>query len=173
MERACRECGERLPERSGRGARPLYCGACALDRRRASSRRSAARPEYLARANELRRRRYRESDAYADERKRAAHEYRLAHAEHVAAKKQEWARKNPGKIRAAVRKFRENNPVVVAAQVAVKEAVKSGRLLPSACWCGNPTTEAHHHRGYELDHWLDVVWLCRTHHREAHRKYPR
>jgi hypothetical protein len=173
MERACADCGARLPERSGPGARPVYCADCALGRKRAAQRRSAARPEYLVRAAELRRQRYRENAAYAEERKQAAHRYRLAHAEHVARKKREWAQANPGKTRESVRKFRANNPVIIAAQVAVQEAVKSGRLVPSACWCGHPTTEAHHHLGYDLDHWLEVVWLCRVHHREAHRKYPR
>ncbi len=28
--------------------------------------------------------------------------------------------------------------------------------------------EAHHHRGYDLEHRLDVLWLCRPHHEEAH-----
>lgn len=127
----------------------------------------------MARANERRRERYRTDPAFAEKRKRRAHEYRLSHPEHVAEKKREWARKNPDKIVEAVRRFQSKNPVQVAAGVAVKEAVRARRLTPQACWCGNPRTEAHHHLGYALEHWLDVVWLCRTHHREQHRIYPR
>ena len=28
--------------------------------------------------------------------------------------------------------------------------------------------DAHHHNGYELAHWLDVQWLCRTCHMRIH-----
>jgi hypothetical protein len=36
--------------------------------------------------------------------------------------------------------------------------------------CGTPKTEAHHHLGYAEEHWLDVQWLCKKHHREVHKK---
>ena len=29
--------------------------------------------------------------------------------------------------------------------------------------------QAHHHNGYEREHWLDVVWLCRACHNDTHR----
>lgn len=29
---------------------------------------------------------------------------------------------------------------------------------------GRNRVEAHHHKGYDEDHWLDVVWLCRSCH---------
>jgi hypothetical protein len=56
-----------------------------------------------------------------------------------------------------------------AAHRAVKRALRSGALLRLPCeTCGNPKTDAHHHRGYAPEHWLDVQWLCRIHHTAAH-----
>lgn len=34
--------------------------------------------------------------------------------------------------------------------------------------CGNPADEYHHHAGYEEEHWLDVVPLCRECHLARH-----
>lgn len=55
---------------------------------------------------------------------------------------------------------------------AVYRAVKSGRLIrPAACpSCGSTSSkvEAHHHRGYAVEHRLDVVWLCRACHDAEH-----
>ena len=46
-------------------------------------------------------------------------------------------------------------------------ALRSGKLQKQPCWvCGEPKSEGHHAH-YDLP--LDVVWLCRKHHREAHR----
>lgn len=58
------------------------------------------------------------------------------------------------------------------ARMAVKSAVKSGRLIkPRTCsvdGCAyNGRVEAHHHKGYERENWLDVEWLCNPHHKLA------
>jgi len=59
------------------------------------------------------------------------------------------------------------------AHAMVYQALKRGKLVrPPHCQhpgCDTPTVEGHHHRGYEREHWLDVVWLCRRHHEEADR----
>jgi hypothetical protein len=54
-----------------------------------------------------------------------------------------------------------------AACNAVRNAIRQGILFrPHACsLC--PSVEdiqAHHHRGYAPEHWLDVLWVCRTCH---------
>lgn len=50
----------------------------------------------------------------------------------------------------------------------VRLALKSGELVrPSGC-SDCPPVQAHHHLGY--DHPLDIVWLCASHHGNAHRE---
>ncbi|MGH9299940.1 MAG: hypothetical protein ACRDZT_08465 [Acidimicrobiales bacterium] len=62
--------------------------------------------------------------------------------------------------------------IVRAASKKVAHALKSGRLVKSdVCErCGNADTlQAHHHRGYRREHWLDVRWLCwRCHYEQRH-----
>jgi len=58
------------------------------------------------------------------------------------------------------------------AQAAVRDAIKSGDLVrPAVCsvkGCTETTKiEAHHHRGYEKENWINVVWLCKRHHWQA------
>lgn len=62
---------------------------------------------------------------------------------------------------------RPYNPLKGTAHIAVYRALKNGRMIrPEACEsCGGVgKTEAHHHNGYEKEHRLDVVWLCRKCH---------
>ena len=52
---------------------------------------------------------------------------------------------------------------------AVGYALKSGHITKSACIeCGDAKVQAHHHNGYEPEHALDVVWLCRPCHQRRH-----
>jgi hypothetical protein len=55
------------------------------------------------------------------------------------------------------------------AQERVRRAIRRGVLTPAPCHCGSLAVEAHHHKGYDHAHRLDVVWLCRQHHSDAHR----
>lgn len=61
------------------------------------------------------------------------------------------------------------------AQRAAQKAVKDGVLVkPDACSaCGrkpsSPRDLHGHHRSYDQDKWLDVKWLCRSCHHQAHR----
>jgi hypothetical protein len=50
-------------------------------------------------------------------------------------------------------------------------AVKRGTILKLECSGQEPhigRIEAHHYMGYEEEHALDVHWLCKKHHLEAH-----
>jgi hypothetical protein len=60
------------------------------------------------------------------------------------------------------------------ARRAVRYAVLIGKLVrPEACENGHPgPIEAHHHRGYAPEFWLDVVWLCKNCHDKAHGRVP-
>ncbi len=66
---------------------------------------------------------------------------------------------------------RDTTPALVGARKAVAIAVSHGMLSkPRACpECGRETRmEAHHHLGYELAHWFDVIWVCSTCHKALH-----
>jgi ribosomal protein S27AE len=62
--------------------------------------------------------------------------------------------------------------VINAASAAVRREVKAGRLAKSATCerCGgSEIIQAHHHKGYEPEQWLDVQWLCwRCHFQQRH-----
>jgi hypothetical protein len=60
------------------------------------------------------------------------------------------------------------------ARYAVMNAVRDGRLKKQPCEvCGTWLVDAHHHMGYEPEHWLDVQWLCVIHHKAAHGRLRR
>ena len=63
----------------------------------------------------------------------------------------------------------------VAARNAVNRAIKAGMLVPKEdCErCGRHRSErrrldADHYLGYDEEHWLDVLWLCRSCHGKEH-----
>ena len=47
--------------------------------------------------------------------------------------------------------------------------VRRGKVKRLPCEvCGREPAEGHHHNGYDRP--LDVLWLCRVHHRARHRQ---
>ncbi len=56
-------------------------------------------------------------------------------------------------------------PKKFKARNAVKKAVLRGSIRPLPCFVCGEAAEAHHP---DYDRPLDVVWLCRAHHRQAH-----
>jgi len=66
------------------------------------------------------------------------------------------------------RKRRAKNPAKYKAHYLVGNAIRDGRLVRQPCRvCGDPKAQAHHH---DYSKPLDVEWLCRKHHLEAHGK---
>lgn len=62
-------------------------------------------------------------------------------------------------------------PQVAKAYGRVRSALKSGRLVRQPCVdCGDPQGQAHHPRGYDSDHALDIEWVCRVHHLARHNR---
>lgn len=60
------------------------------------------------------------------------------------------------------------------ARTYVHNAVSAGTLIrPDSCSrCGKECTpEGHHHKGYDREYWLDVIWLCARCHRQEHREH--
>ncbi|MFM0141796.1 hypothetical protein [Paraburkholderia sp. RL18-085-BIA-A] len=70
-------------------------------------------------------------------------------------------------LNAALReKYRKQHPERIAANDAFKRALQKGIVKKHPCWvCGEEKSEGHH-ADYKQP--LDVVWLCRLHHRQAH-----
>jgi len=68
--------------------------------------------------------------------------------------------------RAAAIRWAEKHPERRRASVAVGNAVRDGRLKPTPCWACGEKAEAHHP---DYSRPLDVVWLCDTHHKQAHQ----
>lgn len=76
------------------------------------------------------------------------------------------------KRRAKVRQYAANgrarSPEKAIARNAVANAIRDGRLVRLPCEvCGSPNSEGHHP---DYSKPLDVVWLCRAHHRLEHRR---
>lgn len=90
--------------------------------------------------------------------------------ERVREHHRRWANKNREKLRAARRNWYHKNKrrinLQIRAQAAANKAIKRGDLVrPAVCpKCGKGFPEAHHHKGYEPEYWLDVVWLCKQCH---------
>lgn len=61
----------------------------------------------------------------------------------------------------------------IKARYHVSNAIRDGRLLKaSACQLCNTAceVEAHHHKGYARQNWLNVQWLCLTCHKAEDKK---
>jgi len=55
-------------------------------------------------------------------------------------------------------------------RASVWSRISRGKLIPKPCEvCGNPKTEAHHHKGYDAINTLDIRWLCKLHHAALER----
>lgn len=70
------------------------------------------------------------------------------------------------------RKYREDpeNRAKAAIRNRIHAALRRGWLVKSPCICGSTEVEAHHYAGYDLEHALDVVWMCKRHHERIHSK---
>lgn len=59
----------------------------------------------------------------------------------------------------------------------VQKALFRGEIKKGICIINNKDCHgeihAHHHKGYEIQHWLDIIWLCEKHHAEEHERLRR
>ena len=61
---------------------------------------------------------------------------------------------------------KERYPEKTKAREIVKSAVRSGKIIKGECKiCGDDNTYAHH---IDYKNPLEVIWLCRKHHRKEH-----
>lgn len=56
----------------------------------------------------------------------------------------------------------------------VNVAIKYHRIQRQPCIiCGKIEADAHHHKGYSVEHQLDIIWLCDKHHTQEHERLRR
>lgn len=91
--------------------------------------------------------------------------YRKTHKEYHLKKWRDFVARNPGYTKKYHKKWIENNKEKTSAHMKVYYALKIGRLKKESCYCGSKA-EAHHNN-YSKP--LEVVWLCRKHHKEHHK----
>lgn len=85
-----------------------------------------------------------------------------------AAYRRAWNAAHPGSANRWKAKWLAKNPQRRKAKYATRDAIKSGRLIRGPCErCGVELAEAHHP---DYSKPLEVVWLCRVHHLEEHRR---
>lgn len=87
-----------------------------------------------------------------------------------------WRANNRAERLAYQRKYTAEHRDRYKARTAVFKAIKSGDLTREPCkTCdlkpkavnGRNRIEAHHHKGYDEEFWLDVEWYCALHHGQA------
>lgn len=130
-------------------------------------------------------------EANPESRKAACAKYYRTHKEAHNARVRDWQRRHPETVKAIaerhkpkgvetsrayrrrtgleqLREQRRRYPERFKARNKVNNSVAKG-IMPRAktlpcSRCGAPATEYHHHNGYDYDHWLDVVPVCRPCH---------
>lgn len=56
-----------------------------------------------------------------------------------------------------------------AARIYAYKAITEGRLKKDHCYfCESLDVETHHYKGYDEENFLEVIWLCKTHHNRFH-----
>ena len=89
---------------------------------------------------------------------------RLSHRREKAAEYSRENRNSESRI-----KWIKSNLEKRRIYLKVKRAVDSGKIIKTPCViCGNKKSEGHHE---DYSKPLEVIWLCRLHHAELHRKY--
>lgn len=86
------------------------------------------------------------------------------------ARKKAYRETDIGKaaIKATYESMKAKHPEKMLARSRLKKAVISGKVIRGCCEvCGDIKTDGHH-TDYEKP--LEVMWLCRKHHLELHRK---
>ena len=88
---------------------------------------------------------------------------RILHAKHG----KQWMQTDKGKAyrKEADKRRAEKHPKKVKARLAISHEIAQGRMQSAktqfCAHCGNKAEYWHHHRGYEAEHRLDVIALCR------------
>lgn len=106
---------------------------------------------------------YRQSEKGKTVHRRANKKYQKTPKAKVAHKHYRQSEKGKAFYRKHAHRYRIGHPERINARKAVNEAIKVGKLpRPDSlqCSCGEQAEAYHHHKGYEQEHWLDVVPVC-------------
>lgn len=99
-----------------------------------------------------------------------ARQHYLKHKEIIRSRNKEYVKKNRMAVNAYVKQY-YTQAIPAAkhkARKAVNNALRDGKILKQSCQvCNNPKTTAHH---YDYTKPLNVIWLCKQHHKEADAK---
>jgi hypothetical protein len=96
-----------------------------------------------------------------------SYHWRLKNPDKVLAMRRRYYLNNQDRIRESARKQREKTPDKHTTRKLVHNAVRRGELKRQKCWCGAEGQA--HHEDYTKPY--QIMWLCRKHHAELHRKY--
>lgn len=81
----------------------------------------------------------------------------------------EYYKKNKLKIKEIVKKWSIKNNKKVKAHWDIEYAIKKGKIIKNSCEiCGFKNVDGHHP---DYNKPLEVIWLCRKHHKEIHKSY--
>jgi len=183
MVKACRLCGHDFEPTPRAIAHSDYrCRACKTARLREL--RQAKPEQYLAKDRRWRAV-HREYEIERAKRRRATKKEQIRRArrawyarnkEHVAAREYKYrtSPKRQAVVRELIRlKYMRSkvDPVLgqkYRARRMVHDAIRRGLIQRQPCAvCGDPKSEGHHN---DYSKPLDVIWLCRKHHREIHQE---
>lgn len=150
-----------------------YANLTDEERKKLSEKASKRRKNHLEEHNEStkrwRKRQGNNPEASILRRKREK-KYRDEHADEIKAYQKEYYTDNKEGISERKKRTRITNQS--NASRAVFDAIENGELVrPDVCpECGlsDYGIEAHHHKGYAKKYWLDIVWLCKSCHMQAH-----
>jgi hypothetical protein len=96
------------------------------------------------------------------------YEKKRANLPHRVQARKAYDKTEAGKIarKKASKNYLEKFPLRRAAHIAVGNALRDGVLTKLPCLICGDESEAHHP---DYSRPLDVVWLCSSHHKEAHK----
>ena len=82
-----------------------------------------------------------------------------------------WRNENKVKLKIYIDKYKEENLHKIRARDFVHNAIRRYGFQKQPCTeCGSIEVQAHHHKGYAREHYLDIIWLCPLHHRDYEGK---
>jgi 5-methylcytosine-specific restriction endonuclease McrA len=97
-----------------------------------------------------------------------AYEKGRAKLPHRVAARKEYQAKYPPAVKEAHQAWIKRNPEKRKAQIMLNNAIRDGKIEKSKCCqvCGREGRIEGHHVDYSKP--LEVTWLCRQHHFDAH-----
>lgn len=111
-----------------------------------------------------------------DEAKGRINTWRQGNPDKRKASDKTWVQNNREKVYETVLRWVKSNPEKRRAHEFVKNAIRNGKLPPVktlACsFCPKQASHYHHYKGYDKEHWLDVVPVCSECHNKIHHPKP-